>query len=88
MDSDGYTITGMPMDWPVARAVKLRIARLQQQLDATLADRDTIIESMDQCKLGQREIAAYWGLTQPRVHQILKERKLQRGARGAAVPNG
>jgi DNA-directed RNA polymerase specialized sigma subunit len=61
--------------WFRLRQVRRRIAKLEAELELLYEERTDIMAAMFDQKIGQREIGAYWGVSNPRVYQILLKRR-------------
>lgn len=60
------------IDWARYRVVRSKIARYERLLEVLYAERKEAIQVMAGAGMTQREIGPWWGITNPRVSQILK----------------
>lgn len=63
------------IDWQKLRRTRSKILRLEKQLEDLYNARRELIKGMVDDGMKQREIGAYWGISNPRITQILKEQK-------------
>lgn len=59
------------IDWARYRIVRSRIGRYERLLEVLYAERKKAIEAMDVI-MTRREIGGWWGISNPRVTQIVK----------------
>lgn len=71
-DFPTYMLTeGKEFDWPGLYSTREEIDRLEERLEQLYAKRRQMIKEMRQDGMKQREIGAYWGISNPRVSSIL-----------------
>lgn len=58
-------------EWGRWRKIRSKIAKHEQELEALYAERKKAIEAMDVI-MTRREIGGWWGISNPRVTQIVK----------------
>jgi len=61
------------IDWPTLHHTRRHITRLETELDGQFEVRRELILAMAEAGMGQREIGAYWKISQPRISQIINE---------------
>jgi hypothetical protein len=66
---------GIP--WPAIHQTKAEIDQLTLALGAKFLERRALMRHMASAGMGQREIGAYWGVSQVAVHFALNGRQRQ-----------
>lgn len=62
------------MDWETLHYTRSEIDRLERRLEELYGHRKDMIKTMTKDGMKQREIGAYWGISNPRVAQIINDR--------------
>ena len=62
----------MTIDWLELHRIRLEINEAERTLERLYARRLALIWIMVDNGMGQREIGAYWGISNPRISNILK----------------
>lgn len=61
----------MTIDWPAVHRTRRRITKLEAELKDLYAARRDLFAAMAATGMGQREIGAYWGVSNPVVSYAL-----------------